>query len=156
MRAVTGNRHLEHQRVRSSRGIVRKQCNGRDSSDARTNCLPSSRPAVAFFCGGPRTRNKRHSVGAAFLGKSSFFARKEVKCGDSDTVGLEAGTYSGYSEPISRPALMKFLYQRSPDHLEILSGGAPYFPRVRCRRRIALGLARRFCICVAARWHQLC
>jgi hypothetical protein len=33
---------------------------------------------VAFFRGGPRTRNGRYSAGAAFLGKSSFFAGKEL------------------------------------------------------------------------------
>jgi len=39
---------------------------------------------------------------------------------------------------------MKFLYQRSPDHLEILSGGAPYSAWVRRGRRIALRGVRRF------------
>jgi hypothetical protein len=61
------------------RGIVREQCNGRDSSDGAHELSPvSSRSAVAFFRGGPRTRNGRYSAGAAFLGKSSFFAGKEL------------------------------------------------------------------------------
>jgi hypothetical protein len=41
-----------HQRIRGLRGIVREQCNGRDSSDGAHELSPvSSRPAAAFFCG---------------------------------------------------------------------------------------------------------
>jgi hypothetical protein len=78
MRAVTGNRHLEHQRVRSSRGIVRKQCNGRDSSDARTNCLPSSRPAVAFFCGDQERGIKDIRLAPHFWASPAFLLEKRL------------------------------------------------------------------------------